>query len=298
MDLPPKVHNINTCLFISEGEFPLSVLQRSVVHPLFNQAVLGWGGCFRRLLWLCLLMEIIRSWGWLVSAWKKGTQNAAKLQANCQRKWSPKLKWMMNKTSFKITRKYWVSAWAHNTSCFKWNGKKKEKSVYVANWCEMCEMWSVHWLSLSLVQHLSHKPVHRNSVCSLVARFKPGCWAWALFMTVVVCIWSDTTQTHLAAWQKHHWLSSWNDLRPQMQPGNVTQSESRELHHNTRPCFFCGCKRLLNIQWNTTSIHMSDGLTAAIMFISIWSPCLYTEKKCDDLVGTIVCTPFPLLLHR
>lgn len=52
------------------------------------------------------------------------------------------------------------------------------------------------------------------------------------------------------------------------------------------------------IQRNTTSIHMSDRRAAAIMFISIWSPCLYTEKKCDDLVRTIVCTPFPLLLHR
>lgn len=38
--------------------------------------------------------------------------------------------------------------------------------------------------------------------------------------------------------------------------------------------------------------------TEATLFISIWSPCLYTERKCDDLVHTIVCTPFPLLLHE
>lgn len=69
-------------LFVSEGELCLSVLQRSVVHPLADQAVLGWARCFRlvliRPLWLRLLTKIIRSWGWLVSA-DTDTDNGAQL---------------------------------------------------------------------------------------------------------------------------------------------------------------------------------------------------------------------------
>lgn len=57
----------------------------------------------------------------------------------------------------------------------------------------------------------------------------------------------------------------------------------------------------LNYYWNsgeTYSFPTSDRRNVDIMFISIRSPCLYTEKKCDDLVCTIVCAPFPFLLHK
>lgn len=49
-------------LFISEGELTLPTLQRSVVHPLFDQGLTTAG------LLQALLTEVVRRWGRLVPA--------------------------------------------------------------------------------------------------------------------------------------------------------------------------------------------------------------------------------------
>lgn len=76
------------------------------------------------------------------------------------------------------------------------------------------------------------------------------------------------------------------------------------INHVTTPAhdffFPCGFSRepAAKFQRNTTSVHTSDTLTVAIMFISIWSPCLYLHWKEMWWPGSYYClhtlsTPTP-----